>query len=99
MNLPAVYLGFLIASLLGLAFHALRGGSLARLVLYVVTAWIAFFLGHLLAGWMGWEAGRMGGLNLLPAIVATILGLFVASILAGPRNRNSPPPRHSGPVV
>jgi ABC-type transport system involved in cytochrome c biogenesis permease subunit len=95
MNSPAVYLGFLIASLIGLLFHAVRGGSLGRLLLYVVTAWIAFFLGHSLAGLMGWEAGRLGGINLLPAVVATVVGLLVASLLAGPRERKAPPPRPS----
>jgi len=95
VSLPTVYLGFLIASLIGFAFHALRGGTLARLVLYVVTAWVAFFLGHALASLMGWEAGRLGGLNLLPAIVATVIGLMAASLLAGPRDRRAPPPRLS----
>jgi uncharacterized membrane protein YccC len=95
MNGPTVYLGFLIASLIGLAFHALRGGTLGRLVLFVVTAWVAFFLGHALAAVMGWDAGRLGGLNLLPAVVATLIGLLVASLLAGPRDRRAPPPRPS----
>jgi hypothetical protein len=95
MSLPTVYLGFLIASLIGLAFHALRGGTLGRLVLYLVTAWVAFFLGHALAALMGWDAGRLGGLNLLPAIVATVTGLMVASLLAGPPDRKAPPPRPS----
>jgi uncharacterized membrane protein YccC len=95
MNWPAVYLGFLVASLIGLVFHAVRGGSLARLLLYLITAWVAFFLGHTLAGWMGWDAGRVGGVNLLPAIVATIVGLLAATLLAGPGERRSPPPRPS----
>jgi len=91
VSLPTVYLAFLIASLIGLAFHALRGGTLARLVLYLVTAWVAFFLGHGLAGLMGWDAGRLGGLNLLSAIVATVIGLLLAALLAGPRDRRTPP--------
>jgi uncharacterized membrane protein YccC len=95
MNGPTVYLGFLVASVIGFAFHALRGGTLGRLVLYIVTAWVAFFLGHALASLMGWDAGRLGGLNLLPAIVATVIGLLVASLLAGPSNRRTPPPRPS----
>jgi hypothetical protein len=95
MNWPTVYLGFLIASLIGVAFHALRGGTLGRLMLYVVTAWIAFFLGHTLAAVMGWEAGRVGGLNLLPAVVAAVIGLLAASVLAGPSGGKAPPPRAS----
>lgn len=84
MNLPAIYLGFLIATLIGLAFHAVRGGTLGRLILYLVTAWLAFFLGHLLGSLLGWEAGRLGSLHLLPAVLATLIGLMAASFLVGP---------------
>lgn len=92
VNLPAVYLGFLISTLLGFAFHAVRGGSLGRLILYILTAWLAFFLGHLLGAALGWEAGRLGSLHLFPAILATIIGLFAASFLAGPRRGKPGPP-------
>lgn len=90
MNLPAIYLGLLISSLLASAFHAVRGGTLALLLLYLATAWVAFPIGHGLAALMDWQAGRLGSVNLLPAVVATIVGLVAASILAGPRRR--PPP-------
>ena len=92
MNLPSVYLGFLIASVLGFGFHALRGGTLSRLILYLVTAWVAFFLGHGLAALMGWEAGRLGSLNLLPALIATVIGLVAAGLLVGPRGGGSSRP-------
>lgn len=92
MNVPAVYLGFLIATLLGFAFHAARGGSLGRLILYLLTAWLSFFLGHLLGSALGWEAGRLGSLHLVPAILATIIGLLAASVLAGPRRGRPGPP-------
>jgi len=92
MNLPSVYLGFLIASVLGFGFHALRGGTLSRLLLYLVTAWVAFFLGHGLAALMGWEAGRLGSLNLLPALIATVIGLVAAGLLVGPRGGGSSRP-------
>ncbi|HSR46461.1 MAG TPA: hypothetical protein VLL77_00595 [Anaerolineales bacterium] len=94
MNLPAIYLGFLIATLIGLAFHAVRGGTLARLILYLVTAWLAFFLGHLVGSLLGWEAGRLGSLHLLPAILATLIGLVAASLLVGP-HRGGPRPSRS----
>lgn len=92
VNLPAIYLGFLTASLLASAFHALRGGTLAQLGLYLVTAWIAFPLGHGLAAWMDWEAGQLGSLRLLPAVLATLIGLLAASVLAGPRPTPPRPP-------
>jgi hypothetical protein len=95
VSLPAVYLGLLISTLLGAAFHLLRGGTLSRLLLYVSTAWIAFFAGHWVASLLRWELGRVGSLNLFPAILATLIGLTAATILAGPggsRSAHTKPP-------
>ena len=90
MSWPAIYLGLLIASLLGAAFHLLRGGTLARLLMYISTAWVAFFVGHWISTWLHWELGRVGSLNLFPAVLATLIGLVAASILAGPSGSRQP---------
>jgi hypothetical protein len=95
VNVPAVYLGLLIATLLGAAFHLLRGGTLARLLLYLSTAWVAFFAGNWISGLLHWELGRVGSLNLFPAILATLIGLTAASILVGPSPHR--PPRSRPP--
>ncbi len=87
MTLPGVILGFLIASACGLMFHVVRGGSLPRLALYVVTAWVAFFAGQLVSAWLGWSLLRLGSLNLFPALLATLVGLIAASILVRPDAR------------
>jgi len=93
MTLPSAYLGLLVASLIGFGFHALRGGTLGRLLLYLGTAWVSLFLGHFVAEWSGWQAGRLGSLNLLPGVLAALLGVITASVLAGPRGR---PPSRGG---
>jgi hypothetical protein len=90
MSLPSIYLGLLISSLLGAAFHLLRGGTLARLLLYIGTAWLSFFTGHWISSLLHWELGRVGSLNLFPAVLATIIGLIAASILAGPSAGRTP---------
>jgi len=91
MTAPAIYIGFLIASACGLLFHLIRGGSISRLWLFLATAWVSFLAGHLLAEWIDWQALRIGSLNLLPALLATLIGLLTASVLAGaeekPRTR------------
>jgi hypothetical protein len=46
MTVPGVVYGFLIASAVGLAFHLVRGGSLGRLAMYLVTACICGALGR-----------------------------------------------------
>jgi len=80
---PALYIGFLISSAIGLVFHLLRGGSLPRMILYLATSWISFSAGHMLGEWLDWRAFRVGSINLLPALLATLIGLLTASILAG----------------
>jgi hypothetical protein len=92
----------LIATTCGLVFHLIRGGGLARLGLYVLTSWVAFFIGHLVGTWLEWDWMRIGVLNLFPALLAIALGLIIANLLAGPerkstrqRRRRKPPPRDS----
>ena len=84
MNAPSIFLGTLIAIACGLVFHLIRGGRISRLGLYVATAWVAFFVGHMVGLWLEWDFLRLGSLNLFPALLATALGLISATVLAGP---------------
>ena len=88
MNAPSLFLAMLIATSCGLVFHLIRGGGLARLGLYVLTSWVAFFIGHLVGTWLEWDFMRIGTLNLLPALLAIALGLFIANLLAGPERKS-----------
>jgi hypothetical protein len=83
VTLQSILLGFLIATACGLLFHVVRGGPVSRIGLYVLAAWIAFWVGQLLSLLTGWEWGRVGTLNLVPALAATAVGLLAASVLAG----------------
>jgi hypothetical protein len=84
MTTPNIFLGALIAFIIGLVFHFFRGGSFNRLLVHVSTAIIAFFLGHSVGEWLHWYMWRFGTLNLFPATLAALLGLFATTILAGP---------------
>ena len=98
MTLQGALLGLLIATACGLLYHLLRGGPLRRMTAFVLTAWLSFFSGHLVGGWVGLTALRLGTLNLLPALVATALGLIGTDFLAraaqpmtdDPMQRNPP---------
>lgn len=83
MTTQSLFLGWLIATACGLLYHLIRGGPLRRLLLYVLTAWVAFFVGHWIGNGLKWTTLRIGPLNLLPALLGTLLGLVVADILAG----------------
>ncbi len=91
MTLPGILLGILLSTIAGLLFHLVRGGSLGRLALFIATAWLSFFLGHLLGEWLDWHWARLGTLNLLSAGLATFIGLMTANLLAGPAADEPPP--------
>lgn len=91
MTTQSALLGLLIASVCGLGYHVLRGGGVSRLALYVASAWVSFGVGHIAGSLLGWQALRIGPLNLLPALLATVIGLVVADVLAGSEAR-----RHRG---
>jgi MFS family permease len=84
MTTPNLFLGALIALIIGLIFHVLRGGSFNRLLIHGITAIIAFFLGHFVGEWIQWHLWRYGTINFFPAILATLIGLIATAILAGP---------------
>ena len=84
MTTPDIFFGTFIAIMIGLLFHFVRGGKLDRLLIHVLTAIFAFFLGNYVGEWIHWYLWRFGTLNLFPAILATLVGLIATSILAGP---------------
>ncbi|MEK7682429.1 MAG: hypothetical protein AAB321_00080 [Chloroflexota bacterium] len=84
MTTPGLYFALLVSTGMGLLFHLIRGGGLGRLLLYLVTAWVAFLAGQLVAEWLNWHFLRVGPINLFAAVLAALLGLMTASLLAGP---------------
>ena len=97
MNAPSFFLALLIATSCGLVFHLIRGGGIARLGLYVLSSWVAFLIGHLVGTWLKWDFMRIGTLNLLPALLATVLGLMISNLLAGPERKSKRQRRRRNP--
>lgn len=95
MNLPAILLGWILASLIGLAFHLIRGGSLRRIVLYLLTAWLGFAVGHLLGSFTGTTLLRLGAINMFSATIGAALSLILFEVLS-PEDK-SPDGRAGGP--
>ena len=75
MTIPSIILGIVISSLYGVAFHLWRGGSFGRLILYVVLAWIGFWIGQLIGFSQNWTFASLGPLRLGAATVGAIIGL------------------------
>lgn len=77
MTLASVFLGFVIASIFGCAFHFWRGGGLKWLVLFNFFAWGGFWLGHILSNLLKIRFLQLGPINLGPAILGTLVILFL----------------------
>ncbi len=86
VTLHGFLLGLTIASACAFLFHILRGGSLKRLTLYLASAWIGFFSGHLLSELINWQLLRLGTINLVPALLGTILSLILTAVLVKPNS-------------
>lgn len=91
MNLPALVFGLLIASGIGLAYHLIRGGSLRRMLLYLLSGWIGFAAGQLAGEWLGWHLLRLGALNLFAATLGALLSLLLTDNLAPEQHAASRP--------
>lgn len=73
MTFPAVVFSFFIAMMFGSLLHLWRGGSLGRLVLYLVFSLVGFFAGHFLAGKLGIEFLDVGTIHLGFGILGSLL--------------------------
>ncbi len=60
-----------------------------RLGLHLLAANVSFFLGHTFGEWIDWHLVRVGAINLFPALLATIIGLILATALAGEEQQNN----------
>jgi len=77
MTIQSILLGCLIATLYGSGFHLWRGGSIWRLLLYIVFAWVGFWGGHLLGSQLGWGFLQVGSLYLGMATMMTLVVLGI----------------------
>jgi hypothetical protein len=77
MTIPALILGIILSSLYGAAFHLWRGGSLGRLILYLILSWAGFWIGQFLATRIGFSFVNVGPLHLGIATIGSILFLAI----------------------
>lgn len=78
-----VILGFLLATAYGTGFHLLMGGPARRIVLYVLTAWAGFTIGHFLGNMLDISLLKLGVLQLLSASIGAWVALIGVWWLAG----------------
>lgn len=76
-------LGFLLASIYGAAFHLVFGGPIKRILVYLVAAWLGFFIGQFIGDFMNFEVLKLGKIHLASASLGAWLLLLAAWWLIG----------------
>jgi hypothetical protein len=82
MTLPGIVFGIVLSTVYGTAFHIWKGGSLNRLLLYVILSWLGFWIGHLIGGAIGWTFAAAGPINAGLATFGSAVFLFVGEWLS-----------------
>lgn len=72
MTFPAIVFSFFLAAFFGSLLHLWRGGSLGRLLLYLILSLVGFFGGHLLATVLGIKFIDVGTIHLGFGILGSI---------------------------
>lgn len=81
MNLPALLLAFVIASLYASIYHLWQGGGLLYIFFYLLLAWAGFFSGHFFALFLGWTFLPLGTLEVGFASLGAVIFLFLGDWL------------------
>jgi hypothetical protein len=82
MTLPALFFGIVLSTAYGTAFHFWKGGSLKKLLLYILLAWVGFWAGHFAGDKIGWTFAAVGPINTGAATLGAALVLFVGEWLS-----------------
>lgn len=77
MTLASFFLGTVIASVFGCAFHFWHGGGFKWLLFFNLLAWIGFWLGHFVGILVRIRFLSLGPINFGPAVIGTIVVLFL----------------------
>lgn len=77
MSMPTLILGLILSTLYGALFHLWRGGNAGRLLLYLVLAWVGFWLGQLLGNILHLSFDTLGQLHLLSSTLGSFTLLFI----------------------
>ena len=76
---PSLVFSALISTACGLGFHLLRGGSLWRMSVYVLAAWIGFAIGQAAGSLIGLRLIMIGEVHLIEGIAGSLIALVLAA--------------------
>lgn len=82
MTTASYFFAFLLSTLYGAGFHLWQGGRARWLLLYLLSGWVGFAVGHVAGGLVDITFFSVGGLHVLPASLGSVIALFTARWLA-----------------
>ena len=82
MTLPSLLFALMLASLCGLLFHSLRGGTGRRLIFYLGLSAFGFAFGQLISIWRGWSLFNFGALEIGMGVIGSFLFLLLGEWLS-----------------
>lgn len=77
MTFPAFIFGSFFAFLLGSLFHLILGGDFKKLILYLITGWVGFWIGDFAGRQLGVQFFVVGLINMGFAITGSLTLLAV----------------------
>lgn len=77
MTQPAFLIGFILSTLYGAVFHLLRGGSIGRMIFYIILSWVGFWIGHYFGNSMNNTIGKLGTLQAVSATAGSFICLII----------------------
>lgn len=88
MPLPSLLLAILLAVLCGVFYHALRGGSFLRLLLFLGLSGLGFSAGQVVSRLSGFSIYEFGVLDLGAGLAGSLLLLVLGDWLGSFERRN-----------
>ena len=77
MSIPAIFLGLILSTVYGALFHLWRGGNAGRLLLYLILAWIGFWLGQFAGNYLKISFDTLGQLHIAIATLGSLIFLAI----------------------
>jgi hypothetical protein len=76
MSIPTLILGLILSTLYGALFHLWRGGNAGRLLLYIILAWIGFWVGQFIGNMLNLTFDTIGQLHIVASTLCSFILLF-----------------------
>jgi ABC-type dipeptide/oligopeptide/nickel transport system permease subunit len=82
MTIPAIIFGIILSTAYGTGYHLLKGGKLHRIFLFIILAWLGFWLGQFAGDKLGWTFAAVGPLNVGAATLGSVIILVIGEWLS-----------------